>query len=103
MNLSSKFSDNASLVLKVFPFALVFVYLLYHAFSGRNGMFSYVEIRKQLVRQSRKLNSIKVELDERKRDVNLLSNDSIDLDMLEERCRIVLNYSYPNETISTRD
>ena len=37
-----------------------------------------------------------------KRRVKLLSDTSLDLDLLEERARVILNYCYPNEIIVKR-
>jgi cell division protein FtsB len=33
------------------------------------------------------------------RNVGLLSSGSLDLDLLEERCMVVLNYCYPGDVI----
>jgi cell division protein FtsB len=60
---------------------------------------SYVAIKKQVSNRTSVLQKKAEELKTLKRQVELLSNKSLDLDFLEERCRIVLNYCYPDDLI----
>jgi cell division protein FtsB len=78
---------------------VLFAYFLFHAISGNNGLLSYVKIKKQLVEQTEKLMILKGDLEALKLRVKLLSSASLDLDLLEERCRAVLNYCFPDDTI----
>jgi cell division protein FtsB len=92
-------SNNIKVVYKAALLVVIFVYLLFHAISGENGLISYVNIKKQIEEQSAALQRKNSELEMIKRKVELLSNQSLDLDLLEEQCRIVLNYCYPEEVI----
>jgi cell division protein FtsB len=65
--------------------------------SGENGLLSYLKMRKQITETTEKLDGIKDNLKSLQRNVELLSNKTLDKDMLEERCRAILNYSYPDE------
>ncbi|MDR1234027.1 MAG: septum formation initiator family protein [Holosporales bacterium] len=77
----------------------IFVYLLFHAITGENGLMSYLNIKKQVDERGKALKTTSEELAIIKRRVELLSNQSLDLDLLEERCRIILNYCYPDEMV----
>ncbi len=74
-------------------------YFIYQALTGNNGYRSYLEIKKQVIVKQEELDNLNRQLKEVKQKVDLLSNNSLDLDILEERCRVMLNYSYPNEII----
>ncbi len=92
-------SNNVKLIYKLSAIVTVFAYFLFHAITGENGLLSYVKMKKQVEQQVENLDSIEQELESIKRNVTLLSNKSLDLDLLEERCRIILNYSDPNDSI----
>lgn len=80
-------------------FLCAVVYLGYHSISGQNGYHSYRIVKKQMEERQKVLDRLKLEFDKLKTDVEFLSNSSLDLDLLEERCRIMLNYGYPSEII----
>lgn len=91
-------SNNVKLIYKISAIVTVFAYFLFHAITGENGLLSYIKTKKQVEKQTENLESIERELASFKRNVKLLSNESLDPDLLEERCRIILNYSDPNDT-----
>jgi cell division protein FtsB len=68
------------------------VYFMFHALVGQNGLVSYVRIKKKKEEKARELERCVSELDRLKRRTKLLSNDSLDMDLLEERGRVVLGY-----------
>lgn len=87
------------------PFIAFFcvAYFIYHSIQGERGWLS-------MLRLKQKLEDIRVELshyqsikDTMERRVYLLRPDSLDLDMLEERAREVLNFAKPNEVIIFED
>ncbi len=98
-----QFFDNyykqVNFLYKLLSFLLLFFYLGYHALSGKNGYNSYIVVKKELTERQEILNKIKTDFEDLKLKVDHLSSNSLDLDLLEERCRIVLNYGYPEETI----
>lgn len=92
-------SNNVKLIYKISAILLVFIYFIFHAISGENGLRAYLVTKNQLKKQIEKLEKIEKALISLKRNVKLLSNESLDLDLLEERCRVILNYSSPDDVI----
>ncbi len=92
-------SNNIKLIYKISAILLVFVYFVFHALSGENGLRAYLITKNQLKKQADKLEQIEKALGSLKRNVKLLSSESLDLDLLEERCRIILNYSNLDDVI----
>ena len=79
--------------------AALFLYITFHILQGERGLIAYWQINAEVA--SAKKNQLKLYhkrliLQNR---VNLLSPDSLDSDMLEERVRIMLGYSKSNETV----
>ena len=83
------------------PMFLVFVmfYLGFHAVSGERGVFA-------LFKESRKLELLQTELADVKakhaaleRKVHLLSDDSLDLDLLDEQVRRVMGMAGSDEIV----
>ncbi len=75
----------------LFVIILTFIYFSFYAVKGERGLLRYVYLTEE-VGNAR---SVAQKYAEERRDweekVRLLSSDSLDLDMLEERARIVLN------------
>ncbi len=84
---------------KLLAFLGMLVYLGYHSLSGENGYKSYKIIKKEVEERQKKLSALNAEFAELKIKVEHLSNKSLDLDLLEERCRTMLNYAYPGNVI----
>jgi cell division protein FtsB len=55
--------------------------------------------KRQIITQTEKLKNLEENLEILKKHVTLLSNNSLDLDLLEERCRIILNYCDSEDVI----
>ena len=96
-NYLDRFSNSVRLVYKVFIFIGILFYFIYQALTGANGYKSYLIIKQQVTNEQKKLDILKTQLEEIKQKVDLLSSNSLDLDILEERCRTMLNYSYKND------
>jgi cell division protein FtsB len=79
--------------------AALIVYITYHALQGERGLIAYW----QLVNQVEQAKIVRADMRlAQKRIANrvaLLSNASIDRDMLDERARYMLGYSLPGEII----
>lgn len=91
--------NNIKLVGKILFLVATLSYLVFHAISGENGFISYVSIKKKVMEESLKLEKLKTERDSLQKKVELLGNRSLDLDILEERCRVVLNYCDADEIV----
>ena len=80
-------------------FCLFFFAYFFYGIKGDRGVLKYIYLR-QKIADSQKIameyNLQKVKLEEK---VKRLSNDSLDLDLLEERARIVLNLAGNDEFI----
>jgi cell division protein FtsB len=74
-------------------------YFIFHTINGNNGARSYFIIKKQIATQQKKLDFLTEKEKKLEKEVRLLGNKVIDLDLLEERCRIVLGYAFPNDII----
>ncbi len=71
--------------------AVISGYSVFHAVHGDRGVFAYAELTEQ-VREARvKLAEARGERETLQLDVSLLQRDNLDLDLLEERVRAVLN------------
>jgi cell division protein FtsB len=79
--------------------SVLLVYFIYHLFQGERGLLSMLALKAQL----KKDEVILAEKEQKKatldHQVHLLRPDSLDLDMLEERARIVLHYANPDELV----
>ena len=92
-------SNNIKSIIKMSAIAIALAYFIFHAVSGENGLVSYVRTKKLVSVQEEKLLKISEELESLKRNTELLSDKTLDLDILEERCRIILNYSEHGDKI----
>ena len=84
---------------KLFLLIVTLLYFVYHAIAGENGYRSYLTIKQQVELRQTELQALTHKLNDLKQKVTLLSNDSLDSDMLEERCMAMLNYSYSDDII----
>lgn len=87
------------LATKFFFILVILFYFIFHAINGKNGMRYYVTVKKQVAEQSELLNKLKSQKESLEKKISLLGNKALDLDMLEERCRIVLNYAMSDDII----
>ncbi|MBQ7285032.1 MAG: septum formation initiator family protein [Alphaproteobacteria bacterium] len=86
---------NSSLML-----VMVFVcYIAFYAVNGERGIIKYMSLRQE-ISEAQKVAAVyrhqRISLEEK---VKHLSNSSLDLDLLEERARIVLNMAAQDEFI----
>jgi len=71
--------------------AVISGYFAFHAVHGERGVFAYAELTEQ-VREARiKLAEARGQREALELDVSLLKRDNLDLNLLEERVRAVLN------------
>ena len=87
---------------KVFGPVLAFLitfYFVYHIFQGERGIISWFVLSKKVQHEENKLDQLIEQKEQIARRVSLLNPNSIDLDLLEELARKLLNYSKKNEII----
>lgn len=85
--------------LKTIASGSIALYLGYHLIQGENGALSYILISKKLEETNKQLAMSKEKRKGLDHRVSLLRPDSIDVDMIAERARIILNYGRANETV----
>jgi len=75
------------------------VYFTYHLLHGDRGLLSWWKLQKRIYKAETTahiVNNHKIRLEKR---VKLLNPLSLDPDMLEERVRLMLNFSHPDDVI----
>lgn len=75
------------------------VYFSFHAIHGDRGLLNYWRLQQEIVDTRIILDDITSRRVELERRVRLLRPDSLDLDMLEERARLMLNFGYPDDIV----
>jgi cell division protein FtsB len=77
-------------------FALIFFYFTYHMISGRNGLLTMLKLEKQMEKANERLDETELQKMNLEHRVDMLST-SVDLDLLDEQARKLLNYSTGKE------
>ena len=79
--------------------ATIILYITFHTIQGERGLIAFMHIHGEVL-AAKKTQQILINKKKRlQNQVTLLSLKSLNIDMLEERVRIMLGYSRPNETI----
>jgi cell division protein FtsB len=79
--------------------ACVAGYFVYHAVQGDRGIVAWMQLNQQIRVAEDELAKTDIERQEMEQRVALLSNSSLDLDMLEERARVMLNFAHPEDLV----
>ena len=79
------------------------VYFGYHALQGERGVMTLMQLERRVDQAEVDLRAVEAERDALERNVELMRPTSLDRDMLEERARVVLNYTRPDEVVIMRD
>ncbi len=66
-------------------------YFGFHTFCGDRNIYRYFSLKKEIAYEQMRAKQFKLQRDELQRKVDLLSEKNLDLDMLDERARVVLN------------
>lgn len=82
-------------------FLLIFTifYLLFHALSGERGVMAWFRASHELEMLNSELSRVQQERAELEANIGLMRDESLDLDMLEERARETLGYAAPEEAM----
>ena len=85
----------------IFPVVIVtmMVYFTYHIFQGQRGVLAWIRLDKKLNEQEITLNALTKEKEYLEKEAYLLRPDSLDIDLLEEKSRQVLNFAHPDEVV----
>jgi cell division protein FtsB len=78
-------------------------YFLYHFLHGERGLFAWMAINRQLAEAETLATQTAAERRDLERRVSLLSARSLDLDMLDERVRTMLNDGHPDDLVILRE
>lgn len=79
--------------------ALVFGYFAYHSMKGDHGLNAYIKISGELAKAEGVLQERRSKREVIENRTNLLRPDNLDLDILDERSRKILNVLNHNEKI----
>ena len=74
------------------PFvALLFLtYVVYHLINGNRGMKSYLSLQQEIKEKNQMIAHLAIQKEELEKQVKSLGTKSLDIDLLEERIRIML-------------
>jgi cell division protein FtsB len=75
------------------------IYFIYHLIQGERGILSWMRLKQRIAIAEKRLDEVREEQNALEQRVHLLRPDSLDLDMLEERARSVLNFARKDEII----
>lgn len=78
---------------------LVGVYFTFTAVQGNNGLFQRIQVEAERDRLTAELERLEVQVARMEVLTRRLSDDYLDLDLLDERARNVLGYVRPDEVI----
>lgn len=79
--------------------ACLSAYFVFHAIHGDRGILAWLRLNQELKVATAQAAQASADRSAMERRVTLLSNTSLDLDMLEERARVMLNYAHPDDLI----
>lgn len=82
-----KFKQNWIFLLSGF---IVF-YFGFHTFCGERNIYRYFSLKNEIAREQLRSAEFKRQKNDLQKKVDLLSDNSLDIDMLDERARVVLN------------
>lgn len=82
---------------------LLFAYFSYFAVRGERGLLTYMSLQQKVAEAEKMSANYDRKREELEQKVNLLSANSLDLDLLDERARTVLNVIGDNEFIIIDD
>ncbi len=81
----------------------IMFYLLFHAISGERGVLALFTETRKLDEVKAELARVKAQHDTLEHKVHLLSDSSLDLDLLDEQVRRVLGMANKNEVVYFSD
>ena len=95
-NIQNKLKHSNFAVLSI---VLLNVYFGFYAINGERGLFKMFYLKKEIAAAKEKAEIYQKQKNDLESKVRLLSSDSLDLDLLDERARIVLNLSSEDDFV----
>jgi len=86
-------------ILKFFLFVFMFLYICYHAFYGKRNVWNYFEKKNELTKLDQEIEEKKSRNAKLQNKIDRLSDEKIDLDLLDEVSRDVLGTSGSKDEI----
>lgn len=90
-------------ILKIALFLVIFSYIVYHIFTGKRNILNYIDIQKEVAAKKEQLKNLTKRNEKLQNKIDRLSDESIDLDLLDEVAREVLEKSNEKESIILMD
>ena len=78
---------------------VLFGYFVFHAIQGERGLVAWLVLKQEIRAAEARETALAGEVAILERRVVLLSPDSLDADMIDERARIMLNYAHADELV----
>jgi cell division protein FtsB len=78
---------------------LVGIYFTFTAVQGNNGLFQRIQVEAERDRLADELERLEIQVAQMETLTHRLSDNYLDLDLLDERARNVLGYARPDEII----
>ena len=94
-DLPNKIKNSGFLVLLI----LIFFYFSFYTIKGERGLLKYMYLSKEIAYAKTIASQYKAQKQKLEDKVRLLSSSSLDLDMLDERARVVLNFAGDDEFV----
>lgn len=79
--------------------ACISAYFLYHGVNGERGLIAWQQYNQQIKTAQAELDKVLIDRAQLEKRVALLSNNKLDMDMLDERARAMLNFAAPDERV----
>ncbi len=77
----------------------ILVYLGFNLMNGQRGFVSLLHVKGEIVAAESVLVAERARREQLEHAVSMLRPDSLDVDLLDERARSVLNFSHPNDFV----
>ena len=95
LDLPNKIKNSGFLILCV----LLFFYFSFYTINGESGLLKYMYLSKEIAYARTIAAQYSAQKQKLEAKVRLLSSSSLDLDMLDERARVVLNFAGNDEFV----
>ena len=79
--------------------ALILAYFSYHMFQGNHGIISLMVLKEKVHLAENILSETKETHSLLQEKVSLMNSGNLDLDILDERTRLMLNYGHSNDAV----
>lgn len=103
MSIMDSFADNLNRIARHAAWQVlgmgVLTYFVYHAIYGDRGFIAQSRLQSEIQQAELVLEQVRGERTEMEHRASLLRPDSLDPDMLDERARLLLNYTRPDELV----